>query len=65
MDYLTKFMVLPLLLLVFFLDIASQSSTRAEVAALERANIGELLIPRYGLSAATDGQWIYVYGVLS
>ncbi len=23
---------------------------------------GNLLIPRYGLSAATDGQWIYVFG---
>ncbi len=23
---------------------------------------GELLVPRYGLSAVTDGRWVYVYG---
>ncbi|MEM9555175.1 MAG: prolyl oligopeptidase family serine peptidase [Acidobacteriota bacterium] len=31
----------------------------SEPSAIAR---GELLVPRYGLSATTDGHWVYVYG---
>ncbi len=51
-----------LLLLAVSLQLAGQRSAEVEVALVEKANIGDLLIPRYGLSVATDGRWIYVYG---
>ena len=32
------------------------------LAKAQASSEGELLFPRYGPSAATDGQWVYVYG---
>lgn len=62
MDYPTKSFALTFLLLGVSLKIAAQAFVDGTVIASEKTNTGELLIPRYGLSAATDGQWIYVYG---
>ncbi|NET35252.1 MAG: hypothetical protein F6K19_25030 [Cyanothece sp. SIO1E1] len=61
MNYPTKLIVL-LLLLTVSVELAGQRSAKEGIAAAKKTKIGDLLIPRYGLSAATDGQWIYVYG---
>ncbi|MEM9291686.1 MAG: prolyl oligopeptidase family serine peptidase [Acidobacteriota bacterium] len=41
---------------------SSSSSSESSSAESITAARGELLIPRYGPSAATDGRWVYVYG---
>ncbi len=61
MNYPTKLIVL-LLLLTVSVELAGQRSAEAGIAATKKTKIGDLLIPRYGLSAVTDGQWVYVYG---
>lgn len=62
MNYPTKLITLVLLMLGLCLEIVGQREIVEERSALEEAKTGNLLIPRYGLSAATDGEWIYVYG---
>ena len=37
-------------------------STFVLSAIAQNSSSGELLIPRYGLTAVSDGRWIYVYG---
>jgi len=62
MNYPTKSFVFTLLLLSIAQYVVAQVQATEVITVSERANTGELLIPRYGLSAATDGEWIYVYG---
>ena len=41
---------------------APHTSCGDRAAGQEKVACGELLIPRYGPTAASDGRWVYVYG---
>lgn len=51
--------LLVLAILGFPLTVFSSECSQQQVSNVD---CGQLLIPRYGLTATTDGQWVYVYG---
>ena len=58
----SRFFVRTALLAVLVLPHTFLAQSAPSSPANEKVRRGELLFPRYGPTAATDGRWVYVYG---